>query len=54
MVFLSPGIAYWLPTLLHWCDNNTVFIADISRVYANSIRRQARNKFESYTHTTCL
>jgi len=36
MLFLSPGIAYLVQTLFNWCDTNTVFIVDVSRVYANS------------------
>jgi len=36
MLFLSPGIVYWVENLLHWCDSNAVFVVDISRVYANS------------------
>jgi len=23
MLFLSPGIVYWVQTLLHWCDSNS-------------------------------
>jgi len=38
MLFLSPGIVYWVQTLLHWCDNNAVSIVDVSRVYAESLR----------------
>jgi len=26
----------WLQALLHWCDNNAVFIVDVSKVCANS------------------
>ena len=37
MLCLSQGTVYWLQTLLAWCDNNAVFINDVSRVYANSL-----------------
>jgi len=38
-------------TLLHWCDSNAVFIADVSRVYANSIpQKMAKNKIKAYAH----
>jgi len=51
MVFLSLGIVYCVKTLLHWCDSNAVFIADISRVYANSLpQKMARNKLKTYAH----
>jgi len=40
MLFLSPGKVYWLQTLLHWCHNNTVFIVDVSRVYASGVGRK--------------
>jgi len=33
---------YWLQTSFHWCDNNAVFIVDVSRVYANSLRAVSR------------
>ena len=36
VLFLSPGIVNWLQALLHWCDSNAVFIADVSKVCANS------------------
>jgi len=36
MLFLSPGIVYWVQTLLHRCDSNAVFVVDVSRVYAIS------------------
>jgi len=36
MLFLSPGIVYWVETLLYWCDSKAVFITDVSTVYANS------------------
>jgi len=34
MLFLSPGIVYWVQPLPHRCDSNAVFIVDVSRVYA--------------------
>jgi len=36
VLFLSSGIVDWLQALLHWCDNNAVFIVDVSKVFANS------------------
>jgi len=36
VLFLSPGIVDWLQALLHWCDNNAVFIIDVAKVCANS------------------
>jgi len=36
VLFLSPGIVDWLQALLHWCDNNAVFIIDVAKVWANS------------------
>jgi len=48
MLFLSPGIVYWLQTLLHTCDSNAVFIVDVSRVYAIS------SSIKAYTHTAFL
>jgi len=55
MLFLSPGIVYWLQALLHWCDNIAVFIADVSRRHANSIpQRYARRKIKAHTHTHCI
>jgi len=51
MLFLSPGIVYWVQTLLHWCDSNAAFIVDVSRVYANSLpQKMARIKMKAYTH----
>jgi len=48
MLFLSPGIVYWVQTLLHWCDTNTVFIVDPSRVSANSLpQKMARSKINT-------
>jgi len=29
VLFLSPDIVSWLQTLIYWCDNNTVFVADV-------------------------
>jgi len=51
MIFLSLGIVYWVKTLLHGCDSNTVFIVDASRVYANFLpQKMARNKNKAYAH----
>jgi len=51
MLFLSLDIVYWVKTLLHWCDSNAVFIADVSRMYANSLpQKMARNKIKAYAH----
>jgi len=52
MLFLSPSIVYWLQTLFHWCNNNTVFIVDVSRVCANSLPQKIRQETKSKrTHT---
>jgi len=29
MLFLSPGVVYWVQTLLHWCGSNAVFVVDV-------------------------
>jgi len=51
MLFLSPGIVYWVQALLHWCDSNAVFIVDVSRVYANSSSEDGKKQNQSvYTH----
>jgi len=48
MLFLSPGIVYWVLTLLHRCDSNAVLIVDVSRVYANSLpQKMAGNKIKA-------
>jgi len=44
MLVLSPGILYWLHTSLHWCYNNTVFIVDVSRIYANYLPQNIGKK----------
>jgi len=36
MLFLQASIVFWLQTLRYWWENNTLFIVDVSRVYANS------------------
>jgi len=46
--------AYWVQNLLHRCDSNSVFIVDVSRVYAISSSEMARNKIKAYTHTAFL
>jgi len=48
MLFLSPGIVYWVQTLLHRCDSNAVFIVEVSGVYAISSSESKR------THTAFL
>jgi len=44
MLFLSPGIFFRLQALLHWRDNNAVFIDDVSRVYANYLPQKIGKK----------
>jgi len=51
MLFLSPGIVYWVQTLLHWCDSNATFVVDVSRAYANSSSEDGKNKIKAYIHT---
>jgi len=53
MLFLSPGIIYWVQTWLHWCDSNAVFIVDVSRVYANSSSEGGKKQNQS-VHTHCI
>jgi len=50
MLFLPPGIVYWVETLLHWCDNNVVYVVDVSRVYANSSSEDGKKQNQS-VHT---
>ena len=51
MLFLSPGIVYWVQTLPHWCDSNAVFIVDVSRVYANPSSEDGKKQNQSvHTH----
>jgi len=54
MLFLSPVIFYWLQALLHWCDNNAVFIDDVSRVYANSLPQKIGKKQNQSVHAHCV
>jgi len=54
MLFLSPVIFYWLQALLHWCDNNAVFIDDVSRVYANSLPQKIGKKKNQSVHAHCV
>jgi len=54
MLFLSPGIVYWVPILLHWFDSNAVFIVDIQECVQTLPQKMARNKVKSYTHTAFL
>jgi len=44
-------MVYWLQTLLNWCDNNTTFIGDVSRVYANSLPQKIGKKQNQTVHT---
>jgi len=53
MLFLSPGIVYWVQTLLHWCGNNALFIVDVSRVYAKSSSEESKKQNQS-VHTYCI
>ena len=53
MVFRSPGIVYRVQSLLHWCDSNEVFIADVSRVYANSSSEDGKKQNQS-VNTHCI
>jgi len=42
MLFLLPGIVYWVQTLFHRCDSNAVFIVEVSVVYAISSSESKR------------
>jgi len=53
MLFLSPGIVYWVQTLLHWCDSNALFIVDVSRVDAISSSEDGKKQNQS-VHTHCI
>jgi len=56
MLFLSPGIVYWVESLLHRCDSNAVFIVDVSRVYARGLKHAARDAFWEFSknkHLLC-
>jgi len=50
MLFLSPGMVYWVHTLFHWCDSNAVIIIDVSRVCANSSSEDGKKQNQS-VHT---
>jgi len=52
MLFLSPGIVYWVPILLHWFDSNAVFIVDIQEC-ANSSSEDGKKQSE-IVHTHCI
>ena len=54
MLFLSPGIVFWLQLLLHWCDNNTLFIVNVSRVYATSLLQKWGKKQNQGVDTHCI
>jgi len=47
MLFLLPGIVYWVQTLFHRCDSNAVFIVEVSVVYLFL-------RIKAYTHTAFL
>jgi len=55
MLFLSPRrhslLAASFETLPHWCDNNTVFIVNVSRVHANFIPQKIGKKQNESIHT---
>ena len=53
MLFLSPGTACCVQTLLHWCESNTVLIVDVSRVYANSSSEDGKKQNQG-VHTHCI
>jgi len=54
VVCLTQGIVYRLQTLLHWCDNNAVFIVGVSRVQANSLPLKIGKKENQSVHTHCV
>jgi len=54
MLFLSPGIVYWLQMPLHWLDNNTVFIVGVSRVHSNSLPQKIGKKQNQIVYTHCI
>jgi len=51
MLFISTGIVYWLNTLLHQCDNNAIFIVDVSSVYALSSSEDRQDTKSKLAHT---
>jgi len=54
MLFLSPGIVYWVQTLLHWCDSNAVFIVDVSRMLCKLFLKRWQETKSKRTHTAFL
>jgi len=50
MLFLSPGIVYWVQTLLHRCDSNAVIIVEVSSVHAISSLEDGKKQNQS-VHT---
>jgi len=54
MLFLSPDIVYWLQTLLHSRENNTVFIVDVSRVCKLTFSEERQETKPKRTHTAFL
>jgi len=54
VLFLSPGIVDWLQALLHWCNNNAVFIVDVSKVCANSRPQKTGKKQNMLLNTKSL
>jgi len=53
MLFLSPGMVFWVQTVLYWCDGNTIFIVGVSRVYANSSSEDGKKQNQS-VNTNCI
>jgi len=55
MLFLQASIVFWLQTLRYWWENNTLFIVDVSRVYANSSSEDRKETiWNVHTHTAFL
>jgi len=56
MLFLSPGIVYLVPTLLHWCVSNVVGYLSLTFQECTQTLPQkvARNKIKAYTDTAFL
>ena len=53
MLFLSPGIAYRVQTLLPRCYSNAVFIIGVSRVYTIYSSEDGKKQNQS-VHTHCI
>jgi len=54
MLFLSSGIVYWLQILRHCCDNNALFIINVSRVIVNSLPQKIGKKQNQSVHIHCI